>query len=53
MLDKHLQTSVGQVSQFYDTFWVRFSQSNLQKGSILSRKKILNFLRRAKVSTFF
>ncbi len=27
-------TSVGRVSQFYDTHWVRFSQSNLQKGSV-------------------
>jgi hypothetical protein len=25
-------TSVGWVSQFYDTYQVRFSQSNLQKG---------------------
>jgi hypothetical protein len=39
-LDKHLQTSVGQVSQLYDTCWVRFSQSNLQKGSILPQIKI-------------
>jgi hypothetical protein len=29
------QTSVGRVSQFHDTLWVQFSQSNLQKGPVL------------------
>jgi len=32
-------TSVGWVSQFYDTHWIRFSQSNLQKGLVLLLKK--------------
>jgi hypothetical protein len=35
-------TSVGWVSQFYDTCWVQFSQSNLQKGLVLLKTK-LNF----------
>jgi hypothetical protein len=44
-------TSVGWVSQFYDTHGVWFSQSDLQKGLIIP-KKILRFLHRARVSTF-
>jgi hypothetical protein len=30
-------TSVGWISQFYVTCWVRFSQSNLQKGPVLPK----------------
>jgi hypothetical protein len=33
-------TSVGWVSQFYDTRWVQFLQNNLQKGLVLLTKKI-------------
>jgi hypothetical protein len=32
-------TSVGWVSQFYDTCWVQFSQSNLQKDLVFLKKK--------------
>jgi hypothetical protein len=32
-----VSSSVGWVSQFYDTCRVRFSQSNLQKGLVLPK----------------
>jgi hypothetical protein len=49
MASHEVLTSVGQVSRFYDTHQVQFSQSNLQKGLVLP-KKILCW---ARVSTFF
>jgi hypothetical protein len=50
---EQLWISFGWVSQFYDTYQVRFSQSNLQKSLVLPQKKFLNFLHQARVSTFF
>jgi hypothetical protein len=44
-------TNVGWVSQFYDTHYVWFSQTDLQKGLILPQKTLI-FLHWAKVSTF-
>jgi len=44
-------TNVGWVSQFYDTHYVWFSQTDLQKGLILPQKNLI-FLHWAKVSTF-
>jgi hypothetical protein len=41
-----IPTSVGWVSQFYDTRWVQFSQSNLQKGLVLFKRKFKIFFTR-------
>jgi len=45
-------SSVGWVSQFYDTRWVQFSQSNLQKGLVLLKRKFKIFFTLNKGITF-
>ncbi len=49
-----VKTNVGWLSQFSDTHWVWFSQSNLQKGLILPQIFIYYYYFKhwARVSTF-